>query len=842
MSHANLAGPGAPTLTFTGPSASTAKLLLTAAADSVNEGSGETVTVGLGTISAAGFHGAAAGDGAVSFTILEPPPEVSIAAKTASITEGTDAAFTVRANRAPDADLTVKLTVSEAAGSDFVAAAGEGAATVTIPKGETEAAFTVATVDDAADEPDGSVTVTLAGNGGAYTVAASPGDAASVKVADDDDAPAGAMLSVDDATAQEKDRLIRFTVRLSKAAGKTVWVGYQTRHSTPVSARQYEDYVSLGSSLRFGPTETEQEVLIYVFDDSHDEGAETFELVLESQTEGVGVADGVAVGTIVNSDPMPAAWLARFGRTVAEQALDGIAGRMAAPRTPGAQGVVAGQAISYDPEKSGNGSGGSGGLGGPANGIAAMDNPSGNGLAGGFGPGFGAHDGRFGAGGPGNAHGFGSSSGQSQTMTMQEALLGSSFTATGAKDGAGGSLAFWGRAAQGSFDGREGAFSLDGDATTAMLGADYARGNWLVGLALMQSAGEGGYRDTGPRRDDASRALAQMCDKDDLTPKQRQMVCGGAVREGDGKVEASLTAAVPYAALQASERLKLWGAAGYGTGEVTLKPQMGGSYKADIDWTMAAAGLRGDVIAPPKEGSGPALAVTSDALWARTSSDKTRDLAASESDVTRLRLGLEGSYRVALEEGGHLTPKLEVGARHDGGDAETGFGVELGGGIAWVDPKLGLSLDLSGRTLIAHGNDDLEDRGYSASLSYDPAPATKRGPSLTLTQDWGGQSQGGLDALFTPAPLEDRTGNGEATSRWAMEAAYGLPVLGGRFTGSPHVGFGLATAARDYTIGWRLTPEAATAPDLSFGLKATRRESDAARAEHTFGVQLTARW
>ncbi len=848
VSHANLAGPGAPTLTFTGPSASTAKLLLTAAADSVNEGSGETVTVGLGTISAAGFHGAVEGDGTVSFTILEPPPEVSIAAKTASITEGADAAFTVRANRAPEADLAVKLAVSEAAGSDFVAADNEGAATVTIPKGGTEAAFTVATVDDTADEPDGSVTVSLGGNGGAYTVAASPGDAASVKVADDDDAPAGAMLSVDDATAQEKDRLIRFTVRLSKAAGKTVWVGYQTRHSTPVSARQYEDYVSLGSSLRFGPTETEQEVLIYVFDDSHDEGAETFELVLESQTEGVGVADGVAVGTIVNSDPMPAAWLARFGRTVAEQALDGIAGRMAAPRTPGAQGVVAGQAISYDPGRSGNGSGGSGGLGGPANGIAAMDNPSGNGLAGGFGPGFGAHDNRFGAGGLvnahglGTAHGFGSGAGQSQTMTMQEALLGSSFTATGAKDGAGGSLAFWGRAAQGSFDGREGAFSLDGDATTAMLGADYARGNWLVGLALMQSAGEGGYRDTGPRRDAASRALAQMCKDAEDTDPARQKACNGAVREGDGKVEASLTAAVPYAALQASERLKLWGAAGYGTGEVTLKPQMGGSYRADIDWTMAAAGLRGDVIAPPKEGSGPALAVTSDALWARTSSDKSQDLAASESDVTRLRLGLEGSYRVALEEGGHLTPKLEVGARHDGGDAETGFGVELGGGIAWVDPKLGLSLDLSGRTLIAHGNDDLEDRGYSASLAYDPAPATKRGPSLTLTQDWGGQAQGGLDALFAPDPLEDRTGSGEATSRWAMEAAYGLPVLGGRFTGSPHVGFGLATAARDYTIGWRLTPEAASAPDVSFGLKATRRESDGAAPEHTAGFEATLRW
>ena len=75
-----------------------------------------------------------------------------------------------------------------------------------------------------------------------------------------------------------------------------------------------------------------------------------------------------------------------------------------------------------------------------------------------------------------------------------------------------------------------------------------------------------------------------------------------------------------------------------------------------------------------------------------------------------------------------------------------------------------------------------------------------------------------------------------------MEAAYGFPAFGGRWTGSPHVGLGLATGARDYSLGWRLTPEAATAPDLSFGLKATRRESDTAPAEHTVGVSITARW
>ena len=122
---------------------------------------------------------------------------------------------------------------------------------------------------------------------------------------------------------------------------------------------------------------------------------------------------------------------------------------------------------------------------------------------------------------------------------------------------------------------------------------------------------------------------------------------------------------------------------------------MGGSYKSDTRWSMAVAGLRGDLLAPPAEGSGPALAVTSDALWTRSSSEKTDQLAASESDATGSGSAWRGSYRMALEGGGSLVPKLEVGARHDGGDAETGFGVELGGGVAWSDPALGLSLDVS---------------------------------------------------------------------------------------------------------------------------------------------------
>ena len=829
------------TQTVTLPTTGSATLTLATTDDAADEPDGSvTATVQAGSGYTVGTS--ASGTVAVRDDDL-PPPVVTIAAKAASVTEGGDAEFTLTADRAPAADITVTLAVSETGDGDHVAAADEGPATVTIPKDATEATFAVATVNDATDEPDGSVSVTVTACAGC-TVGAPA--SASVEVTDDDAPSTVPALSVGDSTAKEGARLpvMAFTVRLTPPAPGPVRVYVSTRPSTPVSAEPGQDYAPGSSDLTFQAGETEKVVWIRIYDDSHDEGAETFEVVL-SNARGAAIGDGVAVGTIVNDDPMPAAFLARFGRTVAEQALDGIAGRMSAPRTAGMQGAIAGQAVNFDAPSGASGPGhesaripdGTGALA-PANGEAALamaeiargfGGRSGHDPAGfGNGPGFMSPGPLSGAGGTG----FGQTPAHSQTMTARDALLGSSFSLTGEADGSGGSMAFWGRAAQGSFDGREGTFSLDGTATTAMLGADYARGRWLIGLALAQSDGEGEYRDT----DIAPRPGDQTC------PAEAAELCRGAVREGDGAVEASLTAALPYASVQASERLKLWGAAGYGSGEVTLKTALGGRYKADTSWSMAAAGMRGDLLEAPAEGSGPALAVTSDALWTRTSSEKTDQLAASDSGATRLRVGLEGGYHLALEDGGSLAPKLELGARHDGGDAETGFGVELGGGLEWTAPGMGLVLDVSGRTLLAHGDDDLKDRGFSAALAWDPAPATQRGASLSVRQDFGGRATGGLDALFQPAALDDRTGGGEATSRWALEAAYGLPVLGGRFTGSPHVGLGLATAARDYSVGWRLAPEAASAPDLSFGVKATRRESDTQAAEHTFGVELTARW
>ncbi len=822
-------GAGSRTVVLTAGATST-DLPVATVDDDANEADGSiSVTLNTGT-----DYTVATGSAAVTVHDNDAPV-VSITAGS-GVTEGTSASFTVSASPVPATPLDVALTIGQS--GDVAASSETGSKTLTVPVSGS-VTFEVATVDDAVEEPNGTLTATISAGTG-YTVAAAPDNAATVAVSDNDAASSGPTISIADATMKENQRMGYFTVTLSEPVDRLVSVRYATRDSTPVSARADKDYFAWKrlwkAEIWIGAGKTTGRVPVYLYNDSHDEDPETFEVVLFDASDGVSIADGVAVGTIVNSDPMPAAWLARFGRATAEQALDGIAGRIAASRTAGMRGTIAGQAINFD---SGPGSG---------------EDPDGSAANGNTAPGSLADNDLFaqsnvvrafdaGRGGIGHdAHGFdpdrfADGDAQSWSMTTREVLLGSSFTATGEKDAMGGSLAFWGRAAQSSFDGQEGTFSLDGETTTTMLGADYARDNWLVGMALMQGSGKGKYADT----DVMPRPASQTCPEE--VEKVNNALCSGTVRDGDGKIEASMTAAVPYASIQASERLKLWGALGYGTGEVTLKPDAGTdekkeSYKSDISWNMMAVGGRQELLSSPQ--NGPTLDLTGDALWARTESDRTNALAASDSDVTRLRLGLEGSWRIATEGDGSITPKLELGVRQDGGDAETGSGMELGAGIAWSDPGAGLSLDLSGRTLITHTEEDLENEGFSVSFHYDPKPASARGLELSLSQEIGGPSTGGLDALFASEPLSERPDSDE-DSRLKLEAAYGFPAFSGQYISTPGVSLVRGSASRDYSLGWHFTPAKSTI-GISFGIKATRRESEGADPEHAVGVEATLRW
>ncbi len=226
-----------------GPGDQLVELVLTAVADS--DWVDEEITVSYGTAGRApklngstegvvlgvswGPDGVERADGSTTVVIVDgddPPPRVDIISA-AGGTEGTAATFTIASSAPVAADLDISVDIA----SSGEWGATVGTATVTIPKGATQATLTVGTVDDSVDEADGSITVTVAAGSG-YTVG--PQATRAVQILDDDDPPPEPVVaacagrptvSVADATAARGDDL-EFVISLSCRAAHDVTVYY----------------------------------------------------------------------------------------------------------------------------------------------------------------------------------------------------------------------------------------------------------------------------------------------------------------------------------------------------------------------------------------------------------------------------------------------------------------------------------------------------------------------------------------------------------------------------------------------------------------------------------------
>ena len=224
-------------------------------------------------------------------------PQISITAGQ-GVSEGGDASFTLTAVPAPAADLPVTVTITQT--GDYGAVTGTR--TVTIPT-TGSVSFTVATTDDATDEPDGSVTVTVDDSSG-YTVSNTQG-AGTVDVADNDDPPptSAATVSVADATGSEADWAVDFTVTLSEASNQEVRVRFTTWNWSGLTGRAkiWLDYQSTERTIVFAPGQTEQTVTVYLIDDHRPEPDEYFTVEL-TNPQGATIGRGAATGTITDDD------------------------------------------------------------------------------------------------------------------------------------------------------------------------------------------------------------------------------------------------------------------------------------------------------------------------------------------------------------------------------------------------------------------------------------------------------------------------------------------------------------------------------------------------------------
>ena len=608
-----------------------------------------------------------------------------------------------------------------------------------------------------------------------------------------------------------RNATLDFAVTLNRAAAHAVSVDYATADGT---AKAGADYTAASGTLAFAPGETAMTVSVAILDDAIDEGKETFLLKL-SNPQGAFLRSmhREAKGVIRNDDPLQAMWLSRFGRMVASDAVAAVTARLETPRTAGSHLTMLGQQVNLSQAEDGAGDeAGAKALTGVLTGLAqtfgAPNAPAAD------------ADDPFARHGLTNDWNDPAVASPARRVTARELLLGTSFRAVLA-NGPGMQLTSWGQGASVSrFSAAVPGLGLTGEAATGSMGFDYERGRLLAGFAVTHTLGEGAASDAGWRY-----RLGSMA-----------------------------TTVLPYARLKLTERVSAWGMAGTGRGSLSLDldgnvPQR---YRTDLAMTLTAMGVRGDLVTPTEAG-GFALALKADAFWVSTESDRVSssefgNLAAARGESSRVRAVLDGSRTFALAGGATLAPSVELGVRHDGGDAETGTGVELGAGLGYADPSRGLDMALRVHGLSAHAGDGYSEWGVSGSLRLAPGGAG-RGLSASLTPSYG-VDPGGSQRLWMLPDASGLAADEDAvpSSRLDAEVGYGMAVFGGSFTGTPHVGFGLSEAGRDWRVGWRLTSGASS---LDLSLEATRREFAAGNGagygagtepEHMLGVHIGARF
>ena len=123
------------------------------------------------------------------------------------------------------------------------------------------------------------------------------GATATATIRDDDDQPG---LSVANATGTEGSTA-EFVVSLDGSSAQTVKVDYDTSSGT---ARESADFTAKSGTLTLAPGARQATISVQLTDDTLDESAETFSVVLDSPV-GAKIVTGTATGTITDNDSEP---------------------------------------------------------------------------------------------------------------------------------------------------------------------------------------------------------------------------------------------------------------------------------------------------------------------------------------------------------------------------------------------------------------------------------------------------------------------------------------------------------------------------------------------------------
>ncbi|MCY4233478.1 MAG: autotransporter domain-containing protein [Bacteroidetes bacterium] len=308
-----------------------------------------------------------------------------------------------------------------------------------------------------------------------------------------------------------------------------------------------------------------------------------------------------------------------------------------------------------------------------------------------------------------------------------------------------GAFGVWGRGAFRRFHGRQDiTMTLRGDVSTAMIGTDYRwTGGWLAGVMLAHGQATGSYQIT--------------------------------TRE---EADAQLTGIYPYVSYQTSA-VEVWMSGGYGWGHAEVP-----NVERDLTSRFGAIGFKADLIS----------AQASQLKYYGDLFVTDADLGADRAEVIRVRLGVENAFKISEQ----IRPYVEANVRQDGGDTETGLGLEIGGGVRIAYPQWNLRGEVRSQGLVLHSADGFSEWGVSGSLQFgNPS----EGFMMRVRPSWGPNQMG---SLYRQQTILDATPYPSGMHRTEVELGYGIPMHRG--TARSIVGLTELPRGRLVRLGGQLNP------------------------------------
>ena len=302
-----------------------------------------------------------------------------------------------------------------------------------------------------------------------------------------------------------------------------------------------------------------------------------------------------------------------------------------------------------------------------------------------------------------------------------------------------------------------------------------------------------------------------------------------------GQIKSRMTVVYPYVGWPVSDALRLWATVGFGKGRIEkFDDNNTRQFSSSTEFLMSGFGGRYRLVTDDQSDAGVATLVDLKAEAYSTSVTVNDDLLESSDNGTYgLRIAVEGLRERKLDSGAKYIPAGELAVRWDGGAGDTGSGVEVGGGIKYIDECECRTVDGNARILVTHNSGR---KGWNGRLSATGNMGNDNaGMSYNVSLARGNGNKVG--SIWERSAVRQAQLVIDSTLRFESEVGYGLYGRSGLY--KPYIGLGFQEGGdRSYRMGVRFSNDLA----MTFGMELERHELKRTAPDHRVMLTGATNW